>query len=148
MKKPSLMRLKTNLLLAVLAIAISCSDHNVTGDDTNDPGAMADDYRISRILNYPNSSASQPYGFVNFSYYDNGNLKKESMTDYPNTVTTYKTYEYTGGKLTTKKIYDGQVGNLTLGTYISYYYTNDKITKEELRLGDGTLWYTTHNEFS
>jgi hypothetical protein len=98
-------------------------------------------------LNYATSTSSQPYGFVDFTYNDDGNLVKESMFDFPNALTTYKIYEYKSGKLMEKKMFDGYVGNLTLGTYIKYYYTNDKLTKEELRLVDGTLKYTTLSEF-
>jgi YD repeat-containing protein len=135
-----MMRQKTIFPFVIFLILVSCEENSVTPNSNN--------HRISKILNYAHSTSSQPYGFVAFTYDDDGNLLKESMFDSPNTLTTYKSYEYTNGKLSKKKIFDGYVGNLTLGTYIEYYYTNDKLTKEELRLADGTLKYTTYSEFN
>ena len=113
------------------------------GCDENEISPTNDSFQLARILNYSSSTSSEPYGFVKFEYASNGNLIKESMVDYPNTLTSYKLYEYSGNKVIKQSIYDGQVGNLSLGTYIIYSYTNDQLTKEELFLADGTLKYAT-----
>lgn len=133
------MRRVTILLLVGIITVLSCEENDISPTIANS--------RLKRILNYSSSSSSQPYGTVEFLYDNKGNLIKESILDYPNTLTTYKVYEYSDSKLTKKKIYDGQVGSLSLGTYINYYYTNDKLTKEELFLSNGTLKYTTYFEF-
>jgi len=49
--------------------------------------------------------------------------------------------------LTEKRIYDGQVGSLKLGTYYKYEYENSKLAKEELFLRDGTLKRTEYYEY-
>lgn len=127
------------LLIGILTV-LSCTE--------NDISPTIDNFQLSRILNYSSSTSSQSYNTVEFNYDSNGNLTKESMLDYPNTLTTYKVYKYSGSKLAKKFIYSGQVGNLTLGTFINYYYTNDKVTKEELFIADGTLKYSTYFEFT
>ena len=133
------MRQLTILLLTGLLVVFGCEEKDISPTTEN--------FRLTKILNYSKSSSSQPNGAVEFSYDKKGNLTKESTINYPNTITTYKLYEYSGNQVTKKKIYDGQVGNLTLGTYINYYYSGDKVTKEELLLSDGTLKYTTFYEF-
>ena len=76
------------------------------------------------------------------------NVVKESMFDYPNTLTVYTLYEFSkNNTLKCKKMFGGQVGNLTLGGYVNYYYTNGNLTKEELFSGDATLQYITYSEF-
>ena len=127
------------LLFTVILTIFSCEESDI------DP--TLENYRLSRILNYSSSTSSQPYGSVKFEYDDRGNLIKESMLEWPSILTTYKVYEYADEKKTKTKTYDGQVGNLRLGTFINYYYTNGNVTKEELYLGDGTLKYTTYYEF-
>ena len=133
------MRQVTNLLLTGILVAFGCEERNISPTIEN--------FRLTKILNFSKSTSSQPNGAVEFSYDNNGYLIKESTINYPNTITTYKLYEYSGNQVTKKKIFDGQVGNLTLGTYIKYYYSGDKVTKEELFLSDGTLKYTTFYEF-
>ena len=55
----------------------------------------------------------------------------------------YKVYENTNNKKSREEVYDGEVGNLTLGAYTDYFYTNDKLTKEEFHSTKGTLNYST-----
>lgn len=106
-----------------------------------------ENYRLTKILNFSNSTDSEPYGFVNLKYDGNGNLINESLYDFPNTLYTYREYDYENNVLIEKRIYDGQVGDLKLGTYRKYEYDNNKLTKESLFLADGTLKYTTHYEY-
>ena len=131
---------KTTILLFVCILTVTSCEENEISPST-------DNFKLTKILNYSSSTAAHPYGTVEFSYDNKGNLIKESMMDYPNTLTTYKVYEYSGNQMTKKKIYDGQVGNLSLGTYINYFYTGNKLTREELFLSNGTLKYTTFYEF-
>jgi hypothetical protein len=138
------MRRTTTLLLAVVFLLLSCDESATTGPG---PMVMADDYRLSRILSYPNSGSHTATSGLEFRYSENGDLIKELLIDYPNTVSTYKDYEYVNNRKAKVKIYDGQVGNLTMGTYIEYFYTDDQLTKEELHLGDGTLKYSTHYQY-
>jgi hypothetical protein len=136
------MRQITVLIIFGILTVFSCEEKNFSPNSDN-VSPNLDEYRISKILNYPNSSSNSPGGGLDYTYGQNGNLVKETTIEYPITVITYKDYEYTNNKKSRVKIYDGQVGNLTLGTYIDYFYTNDKLTKEELHLSDGTLKYST-----
>ena len=133
------MRKVANLVLMGLLVAFGCKEGSIWPATEN--------FRLKKILSFSNSTSPQPYGAIEFSYSDNGNLIKESTINYPNTITTYTLYEYSGNQVTMKKIFGGQVGNLTLGTYIKYSYSGDKVTKEELFLSDGTLQYTSFYEF-
>lgn len=130
-----------------VTILIFATILTITGCDENEILPTIDNFRLTRILNYSSSTSSNPYGKVEFAYDNKGNLIKESMFDYPNTLFTYKEYEYDGKRMTKKRIYDGRVGDLRLGTYINYSYTYDKLTKEELFLFNGTLRYTKYYEF-
>lgn len=129
----------TIFLFACSVIATSCEDNEIS--------PTIDNFKLLKILNYSNSSASQPYGTVEFSYDTRGNLIKESVIDYPNTLTAYRVYEYSDKQRIKKKIYDGQVGNLSLGSYTNYYYTENKLTREELFLSNGSLKHETFYEF-
>lgn len=133
------MKKVTILLFACTLTGTSCEENEIS--------RTTDNFKLAKIFNYSSSTAAEPYGTVEFSYDKKGNLIKESMMDYPNTLTIYKVYEYSGNQMTKKKIFDGQVGNLTLGTYINYHYTGDKLTREELFLSNGILKYTTFYEF-
>jgi hypothetical protein len=128
------------LFAAIIFLGIlSCNDNDVL--------PTTDNYRLIKILNYPSLASSEPNGKIEFSYDSKGNLIRESTFDHRIILTTYIEYEYSGNEMTTKKIYDGQVGNLHLGTYISYNYIGGKLSKEELFSADGTLKYTTVFEF-
>lgn len=59
----------------------------------------------------------------------------------------YREYEYEGNRLTEKRIYSGQVGNLRLGSYTWYAYQNGQLSREESFSSDGTLKRTTHYEY-
>lgn len=107
-----------------------------------------DNYRLTRILNYGNSTDSEPSRFTEFEYDRDGNLLKKSYFDYPNTLYLFKEFEYKNNILKKESRYVGEVGNLKLGTYIQFEYDKGKLIKEELHLADGTLKYTTHYEFS
>ena len=138
----------TNLdIMKRVSILLIVAILTITSCEVNDISPTIDNLRLTRILNYSSTTSSNPYGTVEFEYDNQGNLIKESMFDHPNTLTTYKVYEYDGKRMIKKRVYDGQVGNLTLGTYISYSYTNNKLTKQELFLSNGTLKYTTYYEF-
>jgi len=132
--------MKRNILLFSLILTLSCCEK------INDYPSL-DNFRLTNILNFSNSTDSEPVGFVNLEYDGNGNLIKESLYDFPNTLYTFREYDYKNNVLTEKRIYDGQVGNLKLGTYRKYEYENEKLVKEELYTADGTLKYTTHYQF-
>ena len=109
---------------------------------------IPENFRLIKVLNYSSSSASEPTTFMDLKYYANGNLQKESIYDYPNTLFTYRVYDYDNNNLLKeKKIYDGQVGNLTLGTYTKYEYESGNLIKEELYLANGTLKRTKFYEY-
>ena len=132
------------LFLTVLLISVfSC-----TKDEYNDLFSEPENYRLIKVLNYSSSSDSEPSTFMELNYSENGNLQRESLYDYPSTLFTYRTYDYDSNNLLKeKKIYDGQVGNLSLGTYAKYEYENGNLIKEELYLANGTLKRTEHYEY-
>ena len=134
--------IKTLLLAISFIVLFSC-----VKDESDGLYLLSDNYRLTKILNYSSTSDSDPNTFVNLEYDGDGNLKKESLFDYPNTLFTFREFDYENGLLKIKKIYDGQVGNLKLGTYHRYEYVDGKLVKEELFLGDGTLKYTEHHEY-
>jgi hypothetical protein len=132
--------MKRSIVLFSIILAISSCEK------TNDYPSL-DNFRLTKILNFNNSTDLEPSGFVNLEYDESGNLIKESLYDFPNTLYTYREYDYENNVLTEKRIYDGQVGNLRLSTYRKYEYENKKLIKEELHSSDGSLKYTTHYEF-
>lgn len=132
------------ILFGVISLAFfGCDDNDPSPDIT----PTTSDHRLIKILNYKTSTSPEPYNFMDMTYDSQGNLKKETLIDFPNTITTYTDYEYDGSKRVKKLNYDGQVGNLQLGTFIRYGYDNNKLTKEELFLGNGTLKFSTHYEY-
>lgn len=133
--------MKRGTILISMILTLTCCEKG-------DINPLTDNYRLVKILNYGSTSDSEPYSFVDLEYDKNGNLIKESMYDYPNTLSIYKVYDYEDNLLKVKRIYDGQVGNLQLGTYREYEYENSKLIKEELFLSNGTSKYTKHYEFS
>lgn len=132
------------LLFSILLVSMySCSK-----DENDDLSYQPENYRLTKVLNYTSSSASEPYSYTELKYSENGNLQKESLYDYPRTLFTYRTYDYDSNNLLKEKqIYDGQVGNLSIGTYIKYEYENGKLIKEALYLANGTLKHTGHYEY-
>jgi hypothetical protein len=133
--------MKRGTILISMILTLTCCEKG-------DINPLTDNYRLVKILNYGSTSDSEPYSFVDLEYDKNGNLIKESMYDYPNTLSIYKVYDYEDNLLKEKRIYAGQVGNLQLGTYREYEYENSKLIKEELFLSNGTSKYTKHYEFS
>ncbi len=136
------MKTKKMLLLTISLISMfSCTENE---DLFSEP----ENYRLTKVLNYSSSSDSEPSTFMDLKYSEDGNLLKESLYDYPNTLFTYREYNYnTNNLLKEKKIYDGDVGNLSLGTYTLYEYENGNIVKEKLYLANGTLKYTESYEY-
>jgi hypothetical protein len=132
--------MKRNILLISLILTLSCCEKI-----TEYPSL--DNFRITKILNFSNSNDLEPSGFVNLDYDEAGNLIKESLYSYPNTLYTYREYDYENNALIEKRIYDGQAGNLKPGSYIKYEYENNKLTRESLFLAGGYLKYTSHFEY-
>ena len=135
---------KSIILFVAAFCLLSCEDNDLLPSMES---YNAENYRLSQILNYGSSTASHPYGTVVLKYDKTGNLIKESLFDYPGTLTLYREYEYEGDRLIEKRIYSGQVGNLRLGTYTRYAYQNGQLSQEELFSSDGTLKRTTHYEY-
>ncbi len=141
--KSNIMKTQKILFLAILISVFSCSK-----DEYNDLSSEPENYRLIKVLNYGSSSDSEPNTFMDLKYSENGNLQRESLYNYPSTLLTYKVYDYDNNNLLKeKKIYDGQVGNLSLGTYTKYEYENGNLIKEELYLANGTLKRTKFNEY-
>lgn len=130
---------KTIFLSLIIVFLLSCEKNDVFPTYYN--------FRLTKILNYSNSTDSEPYGFVEYKYNADGNLIRESMFDYPNTLYTYKEHIYGNNLKIRTNIYDGQVGNLRLGTYRLFSYENEKLVLKELYLGNGTLKYKTIFEY-
>lgn len=130
------------MLSSALILVSSCDEHDPS------PARSGSDHRLVKILNYSSSLSDTPYNTMEMTYDTRGNLTKESLFSYPHTLLTYTDYEYDGTKRVRKLNYDGQVGNLTLGSSIKYNYTGDHMTKEELFLGDGSLKFTAYYKYS
>ena len=135
----------TILILIILGLS-SCEKTDFNAVLENE--LITDNFRLVKILNYGSTSDSEPNTFVDIEYDSNGNLIKESLYDYPNTLFTYREFDYENNLLKEKRVYDGQVGNLQLGTYRIYEYENSKLTKEELFLSNGTSKYSRHYEYA
>ena len=138
------MKIQKLLLLTILLIIVfSC-----TKDEYDKMFSNPENYRLIKVLYYSSSSASEPHSFMDLKYSANGNLQRESIYYYPSTLFTYMEYDYDDNNLLKeKKIYDGQVGNLSLGTYTKYEYENENLIKEELYLANGTLRQTKIYEY-
>jgi len=112
----------------------------------------SDKVRLSKVLKYSNSSASKLTGKTVYNYDKAGNMTKESFYDCNSTsiLERYNEYEYSGNKITKKKIFDGLAGNPTLGLYIEYFYSRDLLVKEETRSGRdnyGSLIHSMNYEY-
>ena len=130
------------LLAVSLLIMLGC-----TKDEYRHLLADPESYRLCKVLNYSSSSDPTPHTFMELSYSENGNLILEALYDYPNTLFTYRTYEYDrNNALVKESIYDGEVGNLRLGTYITYAHENGNLITK-LYLADGTWIRTEHFEY-
>lgn len=138
------MKIQKIFLLTISLISMfSC-----TKDEYDDLFSEPENYRLIKVLNYGSSSDSKPSTFMELKYSENGNLQRESLYDYPSTLFTYRIYDYDSNNLLKeKKIYDGQVDNLSLGTYTTYEYENGNLIKEELYLANGILKRTEHYEY-
>ena len=134
---------KTLLLVISLICMFGC-----TKDEDDDFFSESENYRLVKVLNYSNSSDSNPSTFMDLKYSENGNLLSESLYNYPSTLITHRVFDYDNNNLLKeKKIYDGQFGNLSLGTSTKYEYKNSKLIKEELYLADETLKRTKLYEY-
>ena len=118
-----------------------------TKDESEDVFSQLDDYRLFKVLNYSNSTDSKPSTFMDLKYAEDGNLQRESLYDYPNTLFAFREYDHENNLLVEKRIFDGQVGNLRLGTYTKYEYAQGNLVKEALHLADGTLKRTDYYEY-
>lgn len=129
--------------ISVFLVLSACEKSDIYPYSEEDP----DRYRLIKISNFGNSADTEPSTFVDLEYDDHGNLIRESLYDFPNTLFTYKEYDYENNLLKEKRIYDGEVGSLRLGTYRIYTYDNSKLIKEELYLSNGTFRYSKHYEY-
>lgn len=130
----------------LLTISLLCM-FSCTKDDSGDLFLHLDNFRLVKVLNYSNSTDTDPYTYMDLEYSVDGNLQKELLYDHPNTLFTYREFDYRDNLLIEKRIFDGQVGNLTLGTYKKYEYDGDNIIKVELYLADGTLKRTVYSDY-
>lgn len=118
-----------------------------TKDESEDVFSQLDDYRLLKVLNYNNSSDSELSTFMDLKYAEDGNLQRESLYDYPKTLFTFREFDYEINLLVEKRIFDGQVGNLRLGSYIKYEYSQGNLVEEALYSADGTLTRTDYYEY-
>ena len=119
----------------------------VSGCDDSAPFPTKDNFRLIKILNCESITSCASPGIKKLSYDRQGNLINEAWLESTNIVTAYTDYEYSDGKLSKKKFFGGQAGNLVLGSFINYSYSSNQLTKEELFSTDGILRSTTHFEF-
>lgn len=118
-----------------------------TKDESEDVFSQLDDYRLLKVLNYNNSSDSELSTFMDLKYAEDGNLQRELLYDYPKTLFTFREFDYEINVLVEKRIFDGQVGNLRLGSYIKYEYSQGNLVEEALYSADGTLTRTDYYEY-
>jgi hypothetical protein len=118
--------------------------------DFNNP----EKFRLSKILTYSNSSASNLRGETVYEYDTAGNLWKEifSHEGYSELyVHHYYEYEYLGNKKVKEKLYTCNTypgGVLRLGHYVDYIYDGDLLIKSETYSGlDGSFVRSDHFEY-
>ena len=70
--KTSMKQMAVLMVCGILTV-FSCEEENLSPTSDN-VSPNLDEYRISKILNYPNSTADSPGGGIEFSYDQNGNL--------------------------------------------------------------------------
>lgn len=134
--------------IKILLLTISLTSiFGCTKDESGDFFTHSENYRLIKVLNYSNSADSEPSTFMDLKYSEDGNLQRESLYEYPNTLFTFREFDYENNLLVEKRIFDGQVGNLRLGTFTKYEYADGNLVKEELYLADGTLKLTEYNEY-
>lgn len=134
--------------IKILLLTISLTSiFGCTKDESGDFFTHSENYRLIKVLNYSNSADSEPSTFMDLKYSEDGNLQRESLYEYPNTLFTFREFDYENNLLIEKRIFDGQVGNLRLGTFTKYEYADGNLVKEELYLADGTLKLTEYYEY-
>ncbi|MDR2148551.1 MAG: hypothetical protein LBE91_19095 [Tannerella sp.] len=115
----------------------SSAINNPIDDGVSPTDLTPDKFRLIKILKYSNSTASRLAGETVYEYDPAGNMIRESLYEYYNDLSTkilwmYREYEYSGSKKTKMKIFDGEAGNPTLGSYYVYTYRGDLLVKEEI----------------
>ncbi len=125
--------LKFKLLLLILAITF----HSCNKNENLIPNSP-EEFRLSKILKYSNSSASKLTEEVVYTYDKVGNMiKEEFFVHYYNPTRTilerFNKFEYSGGKKTKMQIFNGEAGNPTLGLCIEYFYENNLLVRENTR---------------
>ena len=138
------MKQKFTVLLLILAMGVSSCDK-----EDNLTILQSNQVRLSKILQYSNSTDFKLGGEIDYTYDNAGNMIKESFYDCHSTkiLYTYKEYEYSGKKKIKEKIYDGEAGNLKLGSYTVYTYDGENLVKEENYRNDGLLFYSEIYEY-
>ena len=112
-----------------------------------------DKVRLLKVFRYSNSTVSKHSGEVVYEYDEAGNLIKESSYDCRSTgnlIWMQKEYEYSENRKIKEKIFDGEVGNVTLGSYVVYIYSGDLLEKKETYCGRGcygSLIHSTNYEY-
>ena len=71
------------LLIISLISMFSC-----TKNEYDDLFPESENYRLIKVLNYNNSSDSEPSTFMDLEYTVNGKLERELLYDYPSTLFT------------------------------------------------------------
>lgn len=138
-------------LIAITHFLVCCKNKEIEAFE-GPPGPNEGDtsiyntghYRLTKILNFSKSDSKEPYGYVQFTYDAEGNLTREAMYDTPDRLSTYKTYTYRNGRMTTQKVYGGLVNNLTLSTTITYTYEGERLTQEDVADATGALLRSIH----
>lgn len=137
--------LKFSFLLLIFAITLYACDRGESLMPNN-----TDNFRLSKIYKYSNSSASKLTGEVVYKYDKDGNMIKEEFFVHsynpPKTILErYNQFEYSGGKKTKMQRFTGEAGNPTLGSYIEYFYEGNLLVKEVTRRGRGNYGSIIHS---
>ena len=142
--------MKTNILTHTAVLLILIGSFSSCDKEYSSVYTDSENFRLTKILHYSNSTSREPARGVEYKYDKVGNMIKESFYDYqPTTILwTYKEYEYSGGKKVKMTIFDRVSGNLRLGQYVDYIYVDDRLVKEETYIGfDGTFYDAMNYEY-
>ena len=143
--------LKFKLLLLILSVGFSsCDKEESLISDNSD---SSEKFRLLKVLNYSDSSASNLTGETVYEYDETGNVVKETVFLSWNSelhIQSYYEYEYSGNKKVKEKLFYRNVfptGNLNFNHYVDYFYDGDLLVKTERYSGGGSFSYSEHYKY-